>query len=49
MNKPKNLDEHYNSLNDTGKRMYDHLKALINQTQPNVITKRLNIVLIWLN
>jgi hypothetical protein len=37
MNKPKNLEEHYNSLNDTGKRMYDELKALINQSQPNVI------------
>jgi hypothetical protein len=37
MNKPKNLEEHYNSLNDTGKRMYDQLKALINQSQPNVI------------
>ena len=37
MNKPKNLEEHYNSLNDTGKRMYDELKALINQSQSNVI------------
>jgi len=37
MNKPKNLDEHYNSLNDTGKWMYDQLKALINQSRSNVI------------
>jgi hypothetical protein len=37
MNKPKNLEEHYNSLNDTGKRMYDQLNALINQSQSNVI------------
>jgi hypothetical protein len=37
MTKPKNLDEHYNNLNDKGKWMYDQLKALIYQSQSNVI------------
>ena len=36
MNKPANLNEFYNSLNELGQVVYHQLKALIHQVDPNV-------------
>lgn len=36
MSKPINLDEYYNNLNELSKAMYNQIKALIRQENPNV-------------
>lgn len=36
MNKPINLDEYYNNLNELSKVMYNQIRSLIHQENPNV-------------
>jgi hypothetical protein len=36
MDKPKNLNEYYNNLNQLGKNVYIQLRSLIHQENPNV-------------